>query len=75
MFGPVQGIQNPPEEDMCIPVDETVGPSGKSLVSLRNLSPSGKVMCIPDDETISSSEEALDLSKGTSIKPLDKTYD
>lgn len=75
MFGPIQGIQNPLEEDMCIPVDETVGPSGKILVSLRNLSPSSEVMCVPDDETISPSEEALDLSKGTSIKPLDKIYD
>lgn len=60
---------------MCIPVDETVGPSGKSLVILRNLSPSGEVMCISDDETINPSGEALDLSRGTSIKRLDKTYD
>lgn len=42
-----------------VPPEETINPSSESLISLRNLSPSGKVIGSLADEILSHSGEAL----------------
>ena len=58
-----------------LPSEETLNPSGKNLVRLGSLSPSGEIICSTTYETINSSSEAFDLSDETSIEPPGKPYD
>lgn len=57
----------------CFFLGETLCLSGKSLDSLRHLSPPGKVICMLSEETTSPLGKTLDLSGKTFIKPSDKT--